>query len=106
MIDIFQKFLWKQHTVENHLKKFQMYFPVPPIPDRPNTFSILRTFHIENSRSNGDCFGNHTVWIQNTHEARVEIYLGMASKEKNKALFDFLLGRKDSIEETLGMQLI
>lgn len=65
MIDIFQKSLWKQYTVENHVKKFQIYFPVPPIPDRPNAFSILRTFHTENSRSNGGCFGNQTVWIQN-----------------------------------------
>lgn len=30
----------------------------------------------------------------------------MASKEQNKALFDFLYARKSSIEETMGSQLI
>lgn len=50
--------------------------------------------------------GIHIDCVANFDEARVEIYLGMASKEQNKALFDFLLARKDSIEEVLGMQLI
>lgn len=50
--------------------------------------------------------GIHIDCIANYDEARVEFYLGMASKEQNKALFDFLYARKSSIEETMGSQLI
>ena len=50
--------------------------------------------------------GIHIDCIANCDESRVEFYLGMASKEQNKSLFDFLFARKDSIEETMGTQLI
>lgn len=50
--------------------------------------------------------GIHIDCIANYDESRVEFYLGMASKEQNKALFDFLFSRKSSIEETMGTQLI
>ena len=48
----------------------------------------------------------HIDCVANYDESRVEFYLGMASKEQNKALFDFLFARKDSIEAVMGMQLI
>lgn len=50
--------------------------------------------------------GIHIDCVANYDESRVEFYLGMASKEQNKALFDFLFARKSSIEETMGTQLI
>lgn len=50
--------------------------------------------------------GIHIDCIANYDESRVEFYLGMASKEQNKALFDFLYTRKSGIEETIGSQLI
>lgn len=50
--------------------------------------------------------GIHIDCVANYDESRVEFYLGMASKEQNKALFDFLFARKDSIEAAMGMQLI
>ena len=50
--------------------------------------------------------GIHIDCIANYDESRVEFYLGMASKEQNKALFDFLFARKDSIEKAMGTQLI
>ena len=50
--------------------------------------------------------GIHIDCVANYDESRVEFYLGMASKEQNKALFDFLFARKDSIEEAVGTQLI
>lgn len=50
--------------------------------------------------------GIHIDCIANYDESRVEFYLGMASKEENKALFDFLFARKDSIEAAMGTQLV
>ena len=50
--------------------------------------------------------GIHIDCIANYDESRVEFYLGMASKEQNKDLFDFLFARKDSIEAAMGTQLI
>ncbi len=50
--------------------------------------------------------GIHIDCIANYDESRVEFYLGMAFKEQNKALFDFLFARKDSIEAAMGTQLI
>lgn len=50
--------------------------------------------------------GIHIDCVANYDESRVEFYLGMASKEQNKALYDFLFARKDSIEEAVGTQLI
>lgn len=44
--------------------------------------------------------------VANFDESRVELYLGMASKEKNKELFGFLFARKDNIEKVIGTQLI
>lgn len=44
--------------------------------------------------------------VANYDESRVEFYLGTSSKEKNKALFDFLYARKSSIEEAMGTQLV
>ena len=39
--------------------------------------------------------GIHIDCVANFDESRVELYLGMASKEKNKELFGFLFARKD-----------
>ena len=50
--------------------------------------------------------GIHIDCVANYDESRVEFYLGMASKEQNKTLFDFLFARKDSIEAAMGTQLI
>lgn len=50
--------------------------------------------------------GIHIDCVANFDESRVELYLGMASKEKNKELFDFLFARKDNIEKVIGTQLI
>lgn len=50
--------------------------------------------------------GIHIDCVANFDESRVELYLGMASKEKNKELFGFLFARKDNIEEVIGTQLI
>lgn len=50
--------------------------------------------------------GIHIDCVANYDESRVEFYLGMASKEQNKALFDFLFARKNSIEAAMGTQLI
>lgn len=50
--------------------------------------------------------GIHIDCIANFDESRVELYLGMASKEKNKELFGFLFARKDNIEKVIGTQLI
>lgn len=50
--------------------------------------------------------GIHIDCVANCDESRVEFYLGMSSKEQNKDLFDFLLARKDSIEEAMGRQLV
>ena len=50
--------------------------------------------------------GIHIDCVANYDESRVEFYLGMASKEQNKALFDFLFARKRNIEEAMGTQLI
>ena len=50
--------------------------------------------------------GIHIDCVANFDESRVELYLGMASKEKNKELFGFLFARKDSIEKVIGTQLI
>lgn len=50
--------------------------------------------------------GIHIDCVANFDESRVELYLGMASKEKNKELFDFLFARKDNIEKVIGAQLI
>ena len=44
--------------------------------------------------------------VANYDESRVEFYLGTSSKGKNKALFDFLYARKNSIEESMGTQLV
>lgn len=46
--------------------------------------------------------GIHIDCIANYDEARVEFYLGMASKEQNKAVFDYLYAKRDSIEAALG----
>lgn len=37
--------------------------------------------------------------------ARVEVYLGLPEREENKALFDWLLAQKDSIEKSCGFSL-
>lgn len=50
--------------------------------------------------------GIHIDCVANFDEPRVELYLGMASKEKNKELFGFLFARKDNIEKVIGTQLI
>lgn len=50
--------------------------------------------------------GIHIDCVANFEESRVELYLGMASKEKNKELFGFLFARKDNIEKVIGTQLI
>lgn len=50
--------------------------------------------------------GIHIDCVANFDESRVELYLGMASKEKNKELFSFLFARKDNIEKVIGTQLI
>lgn len=50
--------------------------------------------------------GIHIDCVANFDESRVELYLGMASKEKNKELFVFLFARKDNIEKVIGTQLI
>lgn len=50
--------------------------------------------------------GIHIDCVANFDESRVELYLGMASKEKNKELFGFLFARKDTIEKVIGTQLI
>lgn len=50
--------------------------------------------------------GIHIDCVTNFDESRVELYLGMASKEKNKELFGFLFARKDNIEKVIGTQLI
>lgn len=50
--------------------------------------------------------GIHIDCVANFDESRVELYLGMASKEKNKELFGFLFARKDNIEKAIGTQLI
>ena len=50
--------------------------------------------------------GIHIDCVANFDESRVELYLGMESKEKNKELFDFLFARKDNIEKVIGTQLI
>lgn len=50
--------------------------------------------------------GIHIDCVANFDESRVELYLGMASKEKNKELFGFLFARKDYIEKVIGTQLI
>lgn len=50
--------------------------------------------------------GIHIDCVANFDESRVELYLGMASKEKNKELFGFLFARKDNIEKDIGTQLI
>lgn len=50
--------------------------------------------------------GIHIDCVANFDESRVELYLGMASKEKNKELFAFLFARKDNIEKVIGTQLI
>lgn len=50
--------------------------------------------------------GIHIDCVANFDESRVELYLGMASKEKNKKLFGFLFARKDNIEKVIGTQLI
>lgn len=50
--------------------------------------------------------GIHIDCVANFDESRVELYLGMASKEKNKELFGFLFARKDNIEKVIGTQLI
>lgn len=50
--------------------------------------------------------GIHIDCVANFNESRVELYLGIASKEKNKELFGFLFARKDNIEKVIGTQLI
>ena len=50
--------------------------------------------------------GIHIDCVANFDESRVELYLGMASKEKNKELFGFLFARKDNMEKVIGTQLI
>ena len=45
--------------------------------------------------------GIHIDCVANFDESRVELYLGMASKEKNKELFGFLFARKDNIEKVI-----
>ena len=50
--------------------------------------------------------GVHIGCIANYNESRVQLYLGMASKEQNKALFDFLYARKSILEEAMGTQLV
>lgn len=50
--------------------------------------------------------GIHIDCVANFDESCVELYLGMASKEKNKELFGFLFARKDNIEKVIGTQLI
>lgn len=50
--------------------------------------------------------GIHIDCVANFDESRVELYLGVASKEKNKELFGFLFARKDNIEKVIGTQLI
>ena len=43
--------------------------------------------------------------VSNFDGARVEFYLGMPAKERNKAAFDFLFVRKESIEADMGTAL-
>lgn len=50
--------------------------------------------------------GIHIDCVANFDESRVELYLGMASKEKNKELFGFLFARKDNIEKVIGTQYL
>lgn len=50
--------------------------------------------------------GIHIDCIANYDESRVEVYLGMASKEHNKELFDFLFARKANIEKNMGTELV
>lgn len=44
--------------------------------------------------------------IANYDSARVELYLGMAAKEQNKALFDVLFSQKSSIEKAMDVRPI
>jgi len=43
--------------------------------------------------------------VANFDEARVELYLGTASKDQNKRVFDFLLAQKENIETAMGITL-
>ena len=43
--------------------------------------------------------------IANYDGARVELYLGLPAKERNKALFDFLLEHEKEIETAMGTAL-
>lgn len=51
-------------------------------------------------------YGVQIDCVANFDEARAELYFGKETKEKNKALFDFLLARKESIEAAVGAKLI
>lgn len=44
--------------------------------------------------------------VANYDSARVEIYMGKANKEVNKAAFDYLLAHRCNIEAALGVELI
>ena len=53
--------------------------------------------------------GVRGCWIScivNYNTARVELVLGSSQKEKNKETFDYLCEHKDTIEKTLGVQLV
>lgn len=43
--------------------------------------------------------------VSNFDGARVELYLGMAEKGRNKAVFDYLFMRKEEIEAAMGSEL-
>jgi len=50
--------------------------------------------------------GFHISCIANYDGARVELVLGKASKEKNKAAYDHLIKHKNEIEEVLNIALV
>lgn len=44
--------------------------------------------------------------VANIDEFRVELYIGMPDKSKNKAVFDYLYEQKESIENSVGTELV
>lgn len=82
------------------------------LPQLKNAFSENRLFENVNPVTSNwiagfvGIPGIHIDCVANFDESRVELYLGMASKEKNKELFGFLFARKDNIEKVIGTQLI
>jgi len=78
-------------------------FLLPPLREATGIFGNVNPTHLNWINGYPGYGGIAVACVANLDSARVELYMEMTPKERNKKLFDFLYSRKTQIEESAGM---